>query len=251
MSDEYDDASDAVNDQLVLISGESASGKSASLQNLRGGPRVLYLNCESGKRLPFRNNFTTKVVTDPYQIHEAFEYTAEDGKGEFDTIVIDTLTFLMDMYESQYIIGAADTMKGWANYQQFFKKLMQEYVAESELSVVFLAHTRSDLNEAKMEMETCVPVKGALKNNGIESYFSTVVSTKKMGLKALGNYQNDLLHITEDDELLEYKHVFQTRLTKETKGERIRSPMGMFTKEETYMDNDAQLLLDHLAGYYG
>ena len=39
---------DQVNDQLVLISGESATGKSASLQNIRNQDRWLYLNCEAG-----------------------------------------------------------------------------------------------------------------------------------------------------------------------------------------------------------
>jgi len=240
---------DSINDQLVLISGESASGKSASLANLKGGKRVLYLNCESGKRLPFKNDFTTMVITDPYQIGEAFQRTATDLANDFDTIVIDTLTFLMDMYESQYVLGSHDTMKGWSNYQQYFKDLMQNHVANSPKSVIFLAHTRSEQNE-KLETQTAVPVKGALKNNGIEAYFSTVVSTKKVPLKDLKDYSNDLLSISEDDELLGYKHVFQTRLTKSTVGERIRSPMGMFTKEQTFMNNDAQLLLDHLNSYY-
>lgn len=239
-----------INDQLVLISGESASGKSASLANLPGGKRVMYLNCESGKRLPFRNDFTALTITDPYQVFEAFEHVAGDGQDDYDYVVIDTLTFLMDMFESQYVIGQHDTMKGWANYQQFFKELMQSYVASSPKAVIFLAHTRSEQDE-KLETHTSVPVKGALKNNGIEAYFSTVVSTKKMPLKDLKDYQNDLLNITEDDELLGYKHVFQTRLTKGTVGERIRSPMGMWTREQTFIDNDAHLLLKHLAAYYG
>lgn len=34
-----------VNDQLVLICGKSATGKSMCLRNLKN---VLYLNCESG-----------------------------------------------------------------------------------------------------------------------------------------------------------------------------------------------------------
>lgn len=59
-----------------------------------------------------------------------------------------------------------------------------------------------------------------------------------------------MLHITEDEELLGFKYVYQTRLTKQTLGERIRSPMGMFSKEETFIDNDAQVLLDHLKDYY-
>ena len=63
-------------------------------------------------------------------------------------------------------------------------------------------------------------------------------------------YKNDMLHITEEDEAVGYKHVFQTKITKNTTGERIRSPMGLFSKEETYIDNDAQVLLDHLQSFY-
>jgi len=39
----------AVNDMLVLICGDSASGKSASLENLENPEGVMYLNCESGQ----------------------------------------------------------------------------------------------------------------------------------------------------------------------------------------------------------
>ena len=238
------------NDQLVLIAGESASGKSASLQNLKGEERVLYLNCESGKRLPFRNKFTTKVITDPMQIIEAFDHLQNGGANKFDTVVIDTLTFLMDMYESQYVVGAANGMQAWMEYGQFFKRIMQSLVPSVTQSVIILAHTRADLDEKAMEMRTSVPIKGALKNNGVESYFSTVVATKKIALTTLEDYNNDLLEITEQDELLGYKHVFQTQLTKQTIGERIRSPMGMFTRSETFIDNDAQGLIDHLHSYY-
>ena len=241
-----------MNDHLLLISGESATGKSASLANLRNQKGVLYLNCEAGKKLPFKNDFDTKVITDPYQIFEAFDYTlpGKPGHALYHTIVIDTLTFLMDMYESLYVLGSSNTMAGWSQYQQFFKELMQDKVAKSDKNVIILAHTRSDLDEKEMDFKTSVPIKGALKNNGIEAYFSTVVSTKKVSLKELENFKSDLLHITENDELLEYKHVFQTRLTKKTKNERIRSPMSMFKVNETYMDNDAQMLLDHLHKFY-
>jgi hypothetical protein len=80
--------------------------------------------------------------------------------------------------------------------------------------------------------------------------FSTVVATKKVALKDLAGVDPKLLTITPDDELVGYKHVFQTRLTAKTKGERIRSPIGMFEANQTYMDNDAQMLLDHLHEFY-
>lgn len=237
---------DNINDQLVLIGGESGTGKSASLVNLPG--KVMYLNCEAGKRLPFKNKFTNFTITDPYQVHEAFDHAK--GNSAYDVIVIDTLTFLMDMFETQYVLPSTNTMAAWGAYNQFFKVLMQEKVAASDKSVIILAHTRSELDEKAMEMKTNVPIKGALKNNGIEAYFSTVVATKKVSLKDLEPYKSGLLHITETDELLGYKHVFQTQLTKATIGERIRSPMGMFSRAETFMDNDCGLLLKHLRDYY-
>ena len=100
------------------------------------------------------------------------------------------------------------------------------------------------------EFEVSVPIKGALKGQGVEAYFSTVVATKKMPLKDLTPYKSDLLHISEDEELVGFKYCFQTRITKTTTGERIRSPMGLFSKEQTFIDNDAQILLDHLNNFY-
>lgn len=245
--------SEGINDQLVLIVGESTSGKSASLRNLgEGDPekqkRWMYLNCEAGKRLPFRNKFDSYTVTDPYQIFEGFDVI--QGNAAYDGIIVDTLTFLMDMYESNYVLGSANTMAGWSNYQQYFKQLMQDKVAKCDKAVLFLAHTREDLDEKKMEMKSSVPIKGALKNNGIEAYFSTVVAAKKVSIKELEKYGSDLLTITDMERELGYKHVFQTQITKTTTGERIRSPMGMFTPAQTYMDNDAALLLKHLHDYY-
>lgn len=38
-----------VNDHLVLVSGQSATGKSASLLNLANPEGVMYLNCEAGE----------------------------------------------------------------------------------------------------------------------------------------------------------------------------------------------------------
>lgn len=244
-----------INNQLVLISGESGMGKSASLRNLRNQERVVFCNCEAGKELPFRNKFFEIVVTNPYQVHQTFDET-RPGTGavhdRFDTIIVDTLTFLMDMYESQYIIGSPNTMAAWGNYNQFFKILMQEKVASSDKAVIFLAHTLTKEEERNglVEYKTSVPIKGALKNQGIEAYFSTVVAAKRVPLKELEPYKSELLHITPDDEIVGYKHVFQTRPTKATTGERIRSPMGLFSVQQTYMDNDAQLLLDHLHAFY-
>lgn len=239
------------NDQLVLIVGYSGVGKSAALRNIRNQENWLYLNTEAGKRLPFKNKFRDggHRITDPYQVHEAFDYATNDDPS-VEGVIIDSATFLMDMFETMYVLGSANTMKAWGDYGQFFKVLMQQKVTALGKPVVITAHVRDDLDEKAMEMKTSVPIKGALKNNGVEAYFSTVVAAKKIAVKDLAPFASSLLNITDEEKELGFKHVFQTRITKNTVGERIRSPMGLFTKEQTFMDNDVQILLDHLSAFY-
>jgi hypothetical protein len=237
-----------VNDNLILLGGKSATGKSASLMNLNIPEGVMYLNCEAGKKLPFPTKFKQATVTDPNQVPAAFKQA--ETMPEIHTIVVDSLTYLLDMYESNYVLNSANTMKAWGDFAQYFKNLMQVHVAQSTKNVIFLAHTLDSLNEGEMIMETKVPVKGALKNNGIESYFSCVIASKKVPLTALEKYQSTLLTITEEEESLGLKYVYQTRVTKETVNERLRGPMGLFGVNETFTDNNMQLILDRLHDYY-
>lgn len=243
---------DIVNDHLVLLGGQSAAGKSASLMALNEPANkpegVMYLNCEAGKRLPFRAKFKQFTITDPYQVYEAFD-EAENMDG-IHTIVVDTLTYLMDMFESLYVLNSSNGQKAWGEFAQYFKNLMQQNVARSTKRVVFLAHTLPSLNESEMVLETKVPVKGALKNNGIESYFSCVIAAKKVKLKDLKDYGSKLLNITPEEEALGFKYVFQTKLTKDTVNERLRGPMGLWDTPETFIDNNMQFVFDRLHSYY-
>lgn len=236
------------NDHLVLLCGKSATGKSASLMGLKDPEGVLYLNCEAGKRLPFRAKFLQKTVTDPLQIQEAFDWA--ESQPNIHTIVVDSLTYLLDMYESLYVLGSANTMQAWGQFAQYYKVLMQQYVARSTKKVIFTAHTSDTLNESEMVMETKVPVKGSLKNNGIESYFTVVIASKKVPLKTLKDYQSELLRITPEEEALGFKYVFQTKITKDSVNERLRGPLGLFDTKESFIDNNMQLVLDRLAEYY-
>lgn len=236
------------NDHLVLLCGKSATGKSASLMGLENPEGVLYLNCEAGKKLPFRSKFIQKTVTDPLQINEAFDWA--ESQPQIHTIVIDSLTYLLDMYESVYVLNASNGMQAWGQFSQYFKNLMQQFVARSTKQIIFTAHTSDTLNEAEMIMETKVPVKGSLKNNGIESYFTVVISSKKVPLKTLKEYGSDLLKITPEEEALGFKYVFQTKITKESVNERLRGPLGLFDTKETFIDNNIQLVLNRLKEYY-
>ena len=129
---------------------------------------------------------------------------------------------------------------------------MSQIVAKSTKNVVFLAHTSDIINEAEMVNETMVKVKGSLMNQGIESFFTCVISTKKMTLTKLEDKiaKSPLFKATPDDKENEFKYVFQTRLTKETVNERIRSPMGMWPRNETYIDNNLQNVINRLHEYY-
>lgn len=235
----------------VLICGESGTGKSASLRNLRGQEGVLYINCEGGKPLPFKNKFKRVTVDDPFEIFDLYEQVI-DNPGRFHTIIVDTISFMMDRFESVHVIGSANTMQQWGAYGQFFKTLMYDHVAKFDGYSIMLGHLDSVLDENTGKIAYSVPVKGALKKNGLEAYFTTVVVTKKATLKEINKdaQEGSLLKITDRDKDVGFKHVFQTRTTKATVGDRIRSPFGLFSDDETYIDNDAQLVIDQLVGYY-
>ena len=238
----------AINRKCILVEGKSASGKSASLMDLKNPKGVLFLNCDAGKELPFAHKFVEQIITHPTQIEQWF--TEIEKTKDCHTVIIDTMTYLMGMYESKCVLTAANTMKAWGDYAQYFTRLMQHHVAESSKNVIMLAHTMDVLNESEMVMETMVKVKGSLMNHGIESFFNNVIATKKLPITKLEGYKSKYLTITPQEEALGFKYVFQTQLTKETVNDRIRGPLGMWSVEETFIDNDIQNVIDKLHTYY-
>jgi len=240
--------SEEINDQLVLIAGSSTTGKSASLRDIENPEGVMYLGTEAGKRLPFPAKFKRLTVTDPHQVLQAFDQA--NSMDDIHTIVVDSLTFLIEMYESMYVLPSTNTMKAWGDYAQYYKTLMQQKVAASTKTVIFTAHNQEILDESLGAMVHQVPVKGSLKGNGLESYFSSIVYTRKVPLKMLEGCESDMLNITEEEEMLGFKYCFQTRLTKDMVNSRIRSPMGMWSVKETFIDNNAQYVVDRLKEYY-
>ena len=238
------------NHNIILVSGKSATGKSFSLRNIRDPTGVIYLGCEANKPLPFKAQFNQFTVIDPNQVPLAIQ-NAED-KADIHTIVIDSLSYLMDMYESVYVLTASDKNRrqAWGDYAQFFKKLMQQQVAASSKNIIFLAHTTDQYSESDLVIEVLVKVKGSLMNQGIESYFTNVISTKKMGLPKLRDYENPLLTTSDREKMLGFKYVFQTQVSKDTINDRIRAPDGLWKLEETFVDNDLQVVLDRLHAYY-
>ena len=127
---------------------------------------------------------------------------------------------------------------------------MQEYIAGSTKNIIILSHIADYIDESAGTKKVQVPLKGASAKVGVEAYLSVVVNAKKVPIIELEKYPSEYLNITEEERIQGFKHVFQTRVTKGTTGTKIRGPMGLFTKDQTYMDNCAQLLLDHLHKFY-
>lgn len=235
----------------VLISGGSGDGKSTSLMNLREQEGVLYLNCEGGKPIPFKNKFKRVTVDDPYEIFSILDQVNADTSGRYHTIVIDTISFMMNRFESVHVIGSANTMAAWGLYGQFFPTLMYDYVAKSNCFVIMLGHLDSETDD-NGNTTSVVPVKGALKKNGLEAYFTTVINARKLALKDIAKdaEEGKLLTISDRERDLGYKHVFQTRTVRSTVGDRVRSPLGLFADNEAFIDNDVQTVIDQLTEYY-
>ena len=105
--------SNDVNDQLFLVGGKSGAGKSASLMNMENPEGVMYLGTEAGKKLPFRSKFQEFKIVDPMQVEEAF--IVAESRPDIHTIALDSLSFLMDQYESQYVLNSTNTMKALTN----------------------------------------------------------------------------------------------------------------------------------------
>ena len=106
-----------------------------------------------------------------------------ENQNQPDGIIVDSLTFLMDMFESRYIYQSADSRKAWGDYNQYFKTLLQDRVIRFNKPVIFTAHIAETLDEKAMEMKSAVPIKGALKGNGVEAFFSIIVYTTKKPIK--------------------------------------------------------------------
>ena len=104
-----------------------------------------------------------------------------------------------------------------------------------------------EIKNGRLEMSIGVDCLLAAIEYGLEMRAEEFEVTDKS--KWLGEIVN-ALHIEEEEKELGFKHVFQTKVTNKTTGTRIRSPLKLFSKDQTFIDNDAQQLLDILAEYY-
>jgi len=237
------------NKNIVLIMGKPNTGKSASLRNMKQ-ETVVYLNTDL-KEIPFKDRFMANVeVTDARHI---LDYVREiESNPDATGAVLDTLTFLMQMYERQYVvphIGTKLALSSWGDYGNFYREVIHA-IKSGTKDYAILAHEEVALNEQAMTMEARVPVKGAIGKIGVEADFTTILSTMTIPISKLEGHENDLLHITDEEKEDGVKYVFCTRITKETAGSKMRSAMGLWKRNELYIDNDLKQVFDRLHHYY-
>lgn len=235
------------NKNIVLIMGKPNTGKSTSLMRLANQDKMVYLNTDL-KELPFKSRFLKSV--DVADAMDVLSYINEIEKASMvEGAVLDTLTFLMSMYERQYVANAANGQKAWGDYGNFYKEFIHAIKAGSK-DYAILAHEDTVLNEQSMQMETRIPVKGSVGKVGVEADFTTILSTKQMPIKKLEGFENDLLHITDEEREDGFKYVFVTRVTKDSIGEKMRSAIGLWNRKELYIDNDLNQVFARLKEYY-
>lgn len=253
MNDQIEEEPGALtgNKNIVLIMGKPNTGKSTSLMFLKNQERFAYLNADL-KELPFKSRFAANIeisnATDVLDYIDSIE-----AEETVDGGVLDTITFLMQMYERQYVTPYAGTKSGqaaWGGYGDFYRNVIHKLKAGTK-DYAILAHAATQHDEENSQMETAVPIKGAVGRTGVEADFTTILSTKQVSIKRLKGYENDLLHITPEEEEDGFKFVFVTRITKDSIGEKMRSAMGLWKRNELYIDNDLNQVFERLKQYYG
>ena len=239
------------NKNIVLIMGKPNTGKSTSLMKLKNQEKMAYLNADL-KELPFKSKFAANAnITDATDVLDFIDTIEQEARIEGG--VLDTITFLMAMYERQYVTPHMGTKKGqsaWGDYGNFYRNLIHKLKSGTKDYAV-LAHAATELNENSAQYETSVPIKGSVGKTGIEADFTTILSTKQMPIRNLETFENDLLHITDEEKEDGFKFVFVTRITKESVGEKMRSAMGLWSRKELYIDNDLNQVFERLKKYYG
>jgi len=241
------------NKRVVLIAAPPSMGKSHSLFKFANDPSVAYLNTDL-KDLPFKVPKGGMKVLNIAHAKTALEAVKdlEANYPEVTTGVLDTVTFLMNRYEAEFVTG--DTRPfgaAWQEYAAFYNDFMLA-IKTSLKSWIILAHTNTVFKEAEVAYETTVPVRGAVGRIGVEADYNIILTANKKTLEKLEPFMegNSLLTISAREKRLGFKYVFQTDLTSDTLDLKIRSPMGLWKDEELFIDNNISLVVQRLAEYY-
>ncbi len=197
---------------IVMIYGQSGTGKSASLRNFEPGD-VGIINV-SGKPLPFRKKLPY-VTTDNYtNIVRALE------RAKAKSIVIDDATYLMvdEFMRTSKVIGY---QKFTDMAKNFFDLIEEARGLADDRIVYFIGHSDTDANG--------------------NDKFKTIGKLLDEKVTLEGKFTIVLKTVVQDG-----KYLFQTHNSGQ---DTVKSPMGMF--EEDYIENDLAAVDKVIREYYG
>ena len=234
------------NNNVVLVMGQPNTGKSTSLMFFDKPEEIVYLNTDN-KDLPFRPKFKVdRKILKPEDAIVCMQQLEE--LDDVTGAVLDTLTFLMQQFEQAYVRNSPNGRSAWGEYAAFYHNALNTIKA-SKKDYAILVHEDTNYDEQSMTYKSQIPVKGSVGKLGVEADFTTILAARKVSIKALEGVENDLLHITDEEREDGQKYVFLTRPFKGD-GDKVRSPMKLWSRNELYIDNNIQYVFKRLHEYY-
>ncbi len=204
----------------VLVMGRSGSGKSASLRNISETAFVINVN---RKPLPFKNNDNLKIMNcDEYlKIKSGLKAAYEKG---IKVAVIDDAGYLMT---NKFMDGHRQA-KGNSQFDLYneiadnFYNLVKSISVDLPEDMIVIVTMHEEMNDMGYSKPKTI---GKLLDDKvcIEGMFTIVLHALKLDGKYVFATNTDGLDVT-------------------------KSPIGMF--EETYIENDLQLVVNKIREYY-
>lgn len=206
---------------LVLVTGESGTGKSASMRTFKGGELSVFN--VSTKPLPFKNIGDEKIAVINVAGYEELQKKLELAKNK--SIVIDDAQYLMAF---EYF-GSVEE-KGYEKFtrmgKNFFSLIKQASNMENDKIIYFFMHIERD-------------------DEGYERA-KTLGKLLEEKLTLEGLFTISLKSIIKDDGAGSLNYYFRT---KSTGFDRVKTPIGMF--EDEYIENDLKKVDKIIREYYG
>lgn len=196
---------------LVMVYGQSGTGKSTSLRNFKS-EEVAVVNV-SGKPLPFRGNIK------PYNSDNYQKIMAAIGKTDRKSIVIDDSTYLM---VNEFMRTAKQT--GYQKYTDMacsFNSLIEFAASLPEDKIVYFMGHSDQADDGREHFKTI----GKMLDNyvTVEGRFTIVLKT-----------------VVQDG-----KYYFSTQNNGQ---DTVKSPMGLFSSN--LIDNDLKFVDDCIRDYW-
>lgn len=245
---------------VVLVAGNPATGKTTSLSTLPEPKKVLYLNSEKGKDLPFiqspDNEFKMVMIDHPNALSQIIAMLHDKSVQEkYDTVVIDSLTMYGELIEATTM----KELKGfdkWTHYSDELNSVSNLIGRFDELPFNWIITGHNAVTEDSQGNNTQVKLnlKGSVGKVGFEKNFNLVVHTVKKKLEELVaegyvSENNPYLHITEEDEEMGFKYCYQVLPDPGSVATAIRCIRGVFSPKQRFIDADINQYMEVIRLY--